>query len=274
MKYFFLRRSRNIAILVFLIAVLWMVERLMRISLRDTAMASGWLLISMVFLLAAYNARKKFPFLPLGSSASWLQVHIYVGLLSFVVFGLHIGWQVPNGVFESMLALVYLVVFGSGIAGLVLSRVFARRITMRGPEVLYQRIPRLRHRLRGEAEQLVLECLSETGSTAVPEFYSLRLEAFFSTPKHFVLHLFHSMRPRRSLVADMAAQYRFLDDQEKVFLKKIEDRVKAKDDLDYQFAHQASLKYWLFIHVPITWFLLVFAIVHGIVVYSFKGGMS
>ncbi len=47
--------------------------------------------------------------------------------------------------------------------------------------------------------------------------------------------------------------------------------VEAKDDLDYQRALQGALKFWLFVHVPLTYGLLIFAAFHILVVYSFSG---
>jgi hypothetical protein len=273
MKYFMSRRRRNIGILLVLVGGVLVLDRLLKTSLRDAALVSGWTLLTMVLLLAAYNVRKKLPFLPLGSSSTWLQIHIYLGLLAAIVFGTHIGWRIPNGIFESLLAAVFVLVCGSGIAGLVVSRTFARRITARGPEVIYERIPRLRSRLRLEVEQLVLQCLQVTESSAVHEFYSDRLEAFFAAPRNFVPHLVHSTRPSRALMTEIEAQDRFLNDDEKQFMRQITSRVQTKDDLDYQYAHQAILKYWLFLHIPLTYALLVFSALHAVLVHAFRGVM-
>ena len=54
-------------------------------------------------------------------------------------------------------------------------------------------------------------------------------------------------------------------------MKEFEDRVCAKDDLDYQYAMQATLKYWLFLHVPLTYSLLVFILSHMVLVFAFSG---
>jgi hypothetical protein len=271
MKYFTARRCRNFAIFAILAALVLVLDRLMATALRDAAPASGWLLLGMVVLLAAYNVRKKLPFLPLGSSSSWLQLHIYVGLLAIVVFGAHVNWSRPGGVFDVVLASLFSLVCLSGVVGLIVSRVFALRMTGRGPEVFYERIARLRNRLRHEVEQLVLECLGVTDSTAIHEFYTDRLQSFFAAPRNFFLHLLQSRRPRRALLAEIDAQRRFLNDAEQQFMQRIASRVETKDDLDFQHAHQSVLKYWLFVHIPLTYALLVFAVIHGMLVHAFRG---
>ena len=51
------------------------------------------------------------------------------------------------------------------------------------------------------------------------------------------------------------------------------DRAHLKDDLDYQWARQMLLKGWLFIHIPLTFSLLVLVALHIFVVYGFRGNL-
>lgn len=272
MKTLAARRTRNLIIVSVLALVLIVLDKLSASALRDTARDSGWLLVTLIVFLAAYNLRKKLPFLPLGSSSTWLQFHIYTGLLTAVVFGTHVGWRIPSGPFETVLAALYLVVFGSGIVGLFLSRSFAKRLTTRGNEVMFERIPVYRKRLQHEAETLVLTFLAESESSAVAQFYADRLEPFFARMRHFWQHLAQSNRPRVALLKEIHAYDRFLNEGEREAMQQLAGHVERKDDLDYQFALQATLKYWLFGHVPLTYALLVFAVVHALLVSAFSGG--
>ena len=269
MRRFAGRRIRNIAILICLAAGFVFLDRLLRLTFRDAAYVNGWSLMALVVLLALYNLLKKIPYFPLGSSSAWLQLHIYAGLLSIVIFGLHVGLRFTNGVFESVLAVVFLLVSGSGLFGVIISRMFARRLTARGDEILFDRIPRKLGVLRRAAENVVQQCLEETSSTLLPEFYVVRLEPFFATHRNLGHHLVHSSRPQKAIVAEIHAQLRYLDEAESEYLAKIEDLVAQKDGLDYQYAHQSLLKYWLFVHVPLTYALLVLALLHLILVHAF-----
>lgn len=271
MKTLAARRWRNIGILAAVSALLVAAEAVLSVSLHNIPRLSGWVLFSLVVVLALYNVRKKLPFLPLGSSASWLQWHLYLGLLTLLLFGLHVRWRVPNGTFETILSLLFLSVAGSGIAGLIVSRVFARRLTTRGEEVIFERIPVLQKRLRIDVEQLMLGGLSQTESAAISNFYTTRLMSFFEGPRNIWPHLLQSHRARHRLLVEIASHERYLNDTERKVMREIADRVRAKDDLDYQFAHQASLKYWLFLHIPLACALLVFAVFHVLLVYAFSG---
>ena len=94
--------------------------------LQPTAFTTGYLLLSAIGFLALYNLRKKLPFLPIGSSAAWLQWHIYVGMGTIGIFALHVGPNWPRGPLNITLAIVYLLTIGSGFIGLYLSRTFSR----------------------------------------------------------------------------------------------------------------------------------------------------
>src|SRR5258706_15094839 len=81
-------------------------------SLPNYAYLTGWVFFGVMVLLTIYNARKKLPFLPLGSSESWLQIHIYAGFFTVVLFLIHLNFRVPTGWFEGTLAWLYLLVTG------------------------------------------------------------------------------------------------------------------------------------------------------------------
>lgn len=267
------RRIRNLSLLTITVLLVWYFNHLAVIAWMQTSRLSGWALMAMILFLASYNLRKKLPGLPLGSSATWLQIHIYVGLLTSFVFALHISWRIPDGILECFLALLYLIVFISGIIGLLLSRSLTKRLTTRGNEVLFERIPVYRKQIALDVESIVLTSLDSANTTAVGEFYTKRLLRFFAGPRNFGQHLMQSNRPRISLLKEMRTLHHVLGEQEVATMRELENRVKLKDDLDYQYTLQATLKYWLFVHVPCTYTLIVFAFLHMIFVLSFTGVM-
>jgi len=269
-----LRRWRKILLLLALATVLLIAEAIGSTALFTTGLATGWLLLVLVVGLALYNVRKKFPFLPLGSAATWLQIHIYVSLFSGILFLLHLQWQLPRGIFEIVLALLFSAVFVSGLIGLLVSRVFASRMSIRPGEFLFQRISPMRHQLLNQVERLVIQCMETTESTGVPDFYARRLKSYFERPRHFWHHLILSNRPVSLLLSEIQSLERYLNETERDVMRQIGEFVKQKDDLDYHFAHQATLRYWLFAHVPLTYALLCFAAIHVVLVYAFSGALS
>ena len=146
---------------------------------------SGWALLFVMLLLTLYNGRKKIPFLPLLSSETWLQVHIYAGLLTGVMFAIHVSYRVPTGWFEETLAWLYALVMLSGFFGLFISRTIPKRLTTRGGEVLFERIPAIRRSLQEQAEALALKSVPDVKSTVIADFYVRELKVFFDGPKNF-----------------------------------------------------------------------------------------
>ncbi len=239
-------------------------------QLPHYAYLTGWVLLVAMFLLALYNARKRLPFLPLGHSETWAQLHIYAGFFTVVLFLIHLNFRLPTGWFEGTLAWLYALVTGSGIAGLLLSRVLPRRLATRGGEVIYEKIPALRHALRETAEALALG--GETPSPTIAEFYVRQLSGFLAGPRNFWPHLLDSRRPLNALLSELEDLRRFLNESEQATLDKLTQVVRQKDGLDYHHALQTTLKLWLFVHLPLTYSLMICSVLHVVLVFAFAGG--
>lgn len=239
------------------------------LSLHNTAHRSGWLLLSMLAFLALYNLRKKLTYPPLFQSSTWLQIHIYVGVASIVIFLLHTGLRVPNGAFEIALASLFAAVAGSGVIGLGLSRVIPFRLTVRGEEVIFERIGAYRRQVRQRAEELIVGSVRETDVSTLANFYTGRLAWYFAKPRHLWRHLLQSQQIRHHLSAELRALERYLNAQERLIAAELAELIDVKDNLDYHLAMQGMLKGWLFVHIPLTYALLLFAAVHVMLVHAF-----
>lgn len=240
------------------------------VKLPKYAFLSGWALLCVMIFLALYNGRKKIPFLPAGKSEAWLQLHIYAGYFTVLLFALHVNFRVPDGLFESILTVQFAIVTVSGFVGLFFSRVLPKRLNTRGGEVIYERIPVIRTALREEAEKLVFG--GALKSTTIAELYVRQLSGFFAKPQYFWPHLVDSRAPLNAIVREINEVRPFVSEQERPSLEKLADLVRRKDGLDYHYALQLALKIWLFVHVPFTYGLMIFSIAHLIIVFAFSGG--
>lgn len=233
---------------------------------------SGWALFAVILLLTIYNGRKKLPFLPLLSSEAWLQFHIYAGLLTGVLFVVHVSYRIPTGWFQGVLAWLYLLVMASGFFGLFVSRAIPKRLTTRGGEVLFERIPAIRRQLQEQTEALALQSVSEVKSSTIADFYLRELKDFFEGPKNFNAHLFEIRSPLNGLLNKISDVKRYLNEQERATMDRIATLVRQKDGLDYHYALQLMVKLWLFVHIPLTYSLLLFTLAHIVLVFAFSGG--
>ena len=239
-------------------------------TLPNYAYLTGWALLAGMSVLTIYNVRKKLPFLPLGKSETWLQIHIYLGFFTTLLFLIHLNFRAPHGWFEVTLAWLFVLVSGSGMVGLFFSRVLPRRLATRGGEVIFEKIPALRHALKTEAENLALG--ADAKSPVIADFYARRLAAFFSGPKNSWLHPVESRRPVGALLAELDDLRRFADDAGREKIGRLATLVRQKDGLDYHRALQLALRLWLFVHIPLTYGLLIFTALHIVLVFGFSGG--
>jgi hypothetical protein len=240
----------------------------LRVHLRRAGLVTGLMLFAVVILLTLFNARKKLPFLPLLRASTWMQVHIYVGLFSCVLFVLHTGWRVPRGGLETGLAVLFYLVSASGVAGLALSRWFPSRLTILGENVIFERIGALRAAVRCEVEQMVVESVAKTQSSTIADFYELKLRNYFSQRCAFWHHIAGYGEPLFNLLSEVQAVDRYLNAEERGIMAGIVEKIHAKNNLDYQQARQGLLKGWLFVHIPLTYSMILAATVHGFLAWK------
>ena len=265
-------RIIKFSVLLLSIGAYYWLHQQYTVARYDTAYMSDWMMLALLLFLTAFNLRKKFPYLLLGKARDWAQAHYYVGIFLGSVFLLHIEFRHPNGLFENILFYVFVLEMLTGIYGIYISRALPKRFSKRGEYLIFERIPAFRHVLKERIETLVSKSIQELRSTAITEFYSKRLLPHMLKPQYFWLHIFDSSAPYNKWNAQFDAVYRYMDDKEVEATKQIKQLFFQKLDLDYQYANQAILKYWLFVHIPLSFALLVLVGYHLLLTYSFSGG--
>lgn len=266
------RRLQNasLAFLAVALAAAWAGR--LELRLRDSSYFTGWLLLAAILFLALFQLRKKLPAPPLGSATLWLQCHIYVGLATAGLYFVHAPLRWPNGRLESLLATLLFATLASGIVGLYWTRTLPRKLSRVGEEVLYERIAAIRGALRQRAETAVLAAVRLAGATTLGEFYSSHLQAYFSDTRSWKYRLVPTATHRRALMAELTEASRYFSDAERQTAEELFALVRKRDDLDYHEALLWRLRAWLFVHIGLTYPLLVFAGLHAWLAHVFRGG--
>lgn len=264
-------RVGRFAFVVIAAIAVFMLHGAMDATLWEPAFLTGWILLGSMLVLTLLNTRKKLPFLPLARVRSWVKLHVYLGWFVVAIFVLHLDFQIPNGGIEVAMAVLFVIVAVSGAVGIFISRTLPPRLTRRGEEVIFERIPIFRTQLREAADDLAIYSVEQTSSTSIADFYAKELKDWFSSPRDYVEHLLELNGRFFGLMQKFDSLERYLNDTEKEVLGELRALAKKKSDLDYHHALQKTLKGWLFIHIPATYALLVLAGIHVILVHAFTG---
>ena len=242
--------------------------------LQRSEFATGYLLLACLVFLALYNLRKKLPILAWTTSAGWLQAHIYVGLGSAILCGTHVAWRIPNGFLETTLAVLYVATFLSGLVGLYWTRTIPPRLTVRRDGISLRTNPRVRKQVQNLAEQSVLETVRGTGSNTLGDFFTERLQGYLEKPRGWDYWLRPTSKVRKRLLAELTEVTRYLSEPERIAGEKLFALIRQRDDLDFHAAMQWRLKAWLFVHLGLTYPLLLVACLHGWLAHLFWGGAA
>jgi hypothetical protein len=234
---------------------------------------TGWILTASIVFLVLFNARKKVPVLPLLPAATWLQMHIYVGLFAAAVFIVHTGLTFPDGAFNRTLWSFFVALTVSGVFGIGAERLFARHLRDHGEAILFDRINVFRVKLAAECEELARRSTEELGAPLIADFYSDRIAPMMARvrTRQIWLQLIGARLPIDRLLRDLRDLERYLNPKGLETLHELEDRVVAKDNLDRQYALVSTMRLWLFVHIPLAYGILVLIALHIVLVYAFGG---
>ena len=271
MKSFRNRRWTYFSLTLVAALVLAAVWGIARTALLPVSMYSGALLLALITGLLLFNARKKLPFFPLLKASTWLQVHVYAGWLTVLVYVLHAGLHWPSGRLGLMLATLFSFVTVSGFVGLWLSRWLPPRMARSGESLIYERVPLLRHRLQTEAREAVRLAATEANSTTLEDFYLRMLGPYLASEPWFFLALAGDDPRHHRVRAELTELRRYLDPREVAYADQLGEVVEAKRGLDFQLAGQRLLKLWLFVHIPLSYALLILSLVHAWLALRYSG---
>lgn len=249
-------------------------------GLRDPRYLDGWVLACGMGLQLYFHIAIKRGTLSPKSAMRWRKMHIFLGYLLIAAFISHSDFSLPDTGFEWALWTGFVLVTLSGIFGAYL----AWSLKTKGhvdEGVTYDRIPTLRAELARDVQAAVAETDPAAAAIALPglphnawiiDLYTTHLWDFFKGPRNFTAHLIGSQRPLKRLTDEIDNLSRYVDQQSQEKLAAIKLLVIEKDRLDFARVYLSLTKSWLFVHVPVTYALVVLTVLHVLVVYAFSSG--
>jgi hypothetical protein len=246
------------------IAVLWWLS--VRYGRPD--FFSGYSLLGTCLLLVLLSARKRLLAIPLGSVNIWLQIHVYTGILSLVLFVCHVG-MLNGGWLESLLATSFLWVALSGLYLWYLSRSSPKKLLAMGRDVIFEEIPRLQRVYGDEAYKLALQSTQLGEGVSLADYYHRELIGYFHSPRGLWFGLFPTLRKRRRILRELDSLDRYLGADGRAVRDQICDLVRKKDELDFHWAIQNRMRLWTTLHLSGLWGLGLLIAVHVVSVLAF-----
>jgi hypothetical protein len=249
-------------------------------GLRDARYLDGWVLAGGMGLQLAFHIAIKTASLSPKSAARWRKFHIFIGYLLIAAFILHADFSWPDTGFEWALWTGFVLVTLSGMFGTYLAWSLRVRHAI-DERIGYDRIPIRRAELARDVHAAVARTDLAPAAIALPtppydawimDLYTTQLRDFFQGQHHFAAHLIGSQRPLKRLTDEIDNLSAYVDRPSQEKLAVIKNLVVEKDRLDFARVYLGISKGWLFVHVPVTYALIVLTVLHVLVVYAFSSG--
>jgi hypothetical protein len=266
-------------------------------------LAFGIVGFAMMIFCGLLGVRRKVRVWKIGTGQAWLRAHIWLGLLAFPLILFHSGLLFGHGL-TLWLMILFTIVMVSGIVGVLLQNILPRTMLVRvQAETTFEQIPHVIDVLRDEADQLVASVCGTLGNERKraenegpvnPGSASMKRDGFVqgkvvkSKPK--VVQVLEGSAPLKNFYLSEVQPFltpRFKNDSRLSVQRSAialfdhtrtlvpETMHETLRDLESvceerrQLALQVRLHYWLhlweFLHIPISYALLVMSAVHAVV---------
>lgn len=256
---------------------------------------AGFAFMAFVTLLAL---RKKFPIWRIGRTTTWMRGHLWLGALSLPLILLHAGFLFGHGLTALMMWL-FVVVYASGVFGAWLQHTMPRRLLREVPmETIYDQIGHVREQLREEADTVVADAcgrleveisvpVSAAGARSGPpagalatvmragtidaddtaplrDFYMKEMRPFVQAPARA-----HALADPVTAAAMFEKVRALAPGSVAAAIADLESICEEERQLLRQERMHGLLHAWLIVHVPLSFALMVFAVVHVVMALRF-----
>lgn len=219
--------------------------------------------------------RKKLRGRRLGATRKWMTWHIWLGLLSVPLAICHSGFAL-GGTLSSAAMVLFLVAIASGVWGLVMQQIIPRRLLEEIPaESIAIETGNLMTLHLSEVRGLLksLQALGAgpdgNGVVAVAANSLYQLDDFVN--QLIVPYLLKGRRACPQLATRMRREQSFTElrrlceIEHQAFINRLAQMCDDRRQLDAQMRLHNWLHGWLFVHVPLSWALLILVTAHAVV---------
>jgi len=194
----------------------------------------------------------------LRTARTWLQAHVYLGVVAFLAVLAHADFSWPHGGMGWWLLGLSFWTTATGLLGVWLQKWIPQAMAQGlKVEALYERIPRLVVELRGEADALV-----EDTSETLESFYQREVRPMLGRITPSWSYVLDVRAGRDQALSAFGRIRQFLGEDEREKLDDLVSIVTEKLELDALYRLQSLLRGWLLLHAPPAGLLMGLLVVH------------
>ena len=223
---------------------------------------------ALILLLAFFGIRKRWYRTRFGTLEQWMQSHIYLGVLVLLILVFHTGGRFNDKIAVTTFILAAIVIV-SGIVGAIFYVTIPRLLTEVESNLTVDEIS-------NQLNQLGKQMARIASDQSAP-FQRIYLELMRESTPGWLAGwrlLFTRMRRREShMPGDWTTLLSLVPKDEQEDLRSMlvisRQRKELLLRLIFQQRYKNLLESWLYVHVPVTIALLVFAVVHVVAVFYY-----
>jgi hypothetical protein len=219
------------------------------------------------FLLAFFGVRKRWYRSTFGTVEQWMQSHIYLGVFVLVILLFHTGGRFNDKVAVTTLILVAIVVL-SGVLGAILYLTVPRLLTEVESNLTIDEVSEQLNQLGKQMARI-----ASGRSAPFQRIYDQLIRELAPGWLAGWRLLLSRMRRGKAPLADWTNLLSLVQKDEQEELRQLlvvsRQRKELLIRLMYQQRYKNILEFWLYIHIPFTILLLLFAIIHVAAVFYY-----
>jgi len=233
------------------------------------------------------SLRKRFPVWRMGRAQRWMRGHLWLGLISYPIILFHSGFSFGHGALTFWMMVLFTIVIISGLVGAALQHYMPRMVTQLVPmETIYGDSAHVLRDLQEEAERIVADvcgpvvAMNATAASAsgmsistlvqvMDKAASAEMQRFYQ--QEMLPYLQHA-GARGSVLANTSASAGAFKNLRTLLpaavhesLGDLENICYEKRQIDLQARLHRILHGWLFVHIPLSYALLVMGAIHAVV---------
>jgi hypothetical protein len=245
---------------------------------------AGYIAMGVAMLLALRKANRR---RLVGKVSTWMQAHVWFGLISYPLILFHAGNLTWGGALTVVVMWLFTVVFISGIVGLAIQNVVPTKLAREVPaETITAQIDHVQAALRDEAQTIFRIAKASAGSAVAVDEDEEEDDGgvkVLTVPDSFINFYEQKIVPfladkynRKSpLASPTLAQGEFFRLRERLdkslhpALERLESLVDERRQLVQQRRLHSWLYWWLVFHIPLSYGLIVLATIHAIMAWPY-----